>query len=109
MATVIQTETAPRHLRPFTGYQGRPGEPIGVLSHTEDAMSVDLVASGNTAGLRLSLPLPVDYAYKLITGIATIRGADSTRWKRGRLNQVEEPTNHTLLCSKQRFGTRPND
>jgi len=101
MANVIQTETAPQHLRPFTGYQGRPGEPIGVLSHTEDSMSVDLVASGNTAGLRLSLPLPVDYAYKLITGIATIRG--------GRLNQVEEPTNHTLLCSKQRFGTRPND
>jgi len=81
MANVIQSETAPQHMRPFTGYQGRPGEPIATLVHTQDVLAVDLVAAGNTAGLRLSLPLPIDYAYRLINGVATIRGDQSGRWQ----------------------------
>ena len=84
MANVIQAATAPVHYRPFIkGTVSRsPGSPVGILTHTENNLAIDAIGVGDTAGLRLELTLPQNFAYMLHRGLCTVRGTGGMpiRW-----------------------------
>lgn len=83
MTHVVQQETAQRIYKPLaTTPRGRPrlpGEPVGILYHTEDSLAIDDIGASDTGGFRLNLDLLPNYAHRLLTAVGTIRGP-ATNW-----------------------------
>lgn len=97
MAHVVQTEVAKFQWMPLAaapyGRNRAIGEPFGLAVHTEDALAIDDIGVGDTGGFILQLPLPVNYAYRLLQASLTIRDEDGNvpQWRKPALRMFWHP------------------
>lgn len=97
MAHVVQTAVAPIQWLPLAtqphGRKRRPGEPLGWLVHTEDALAITDIGAGDTGGFILQLPLRQNYAYRLMQAAISVRDEDGTvaLWNRGCIRMFWAP------------------